>query len=168
MAPRMRLMAAASVLGAVAVAGTVAWLATQVYDASLVAIDHASRLDGIKKAHLSIMDDLDGGYGRLLAGEIGAGEYVAMANASSDRVRSLMSEASAASPQNEWRESYKAYVKALQHYDAYIRGTVEVASAMSGKGGQEFSSLASAMESASASKTAAVDRIIQSDMARPG
>ena len=164
----MSLAATAGVLGAVAVAGTVAWLASQVYDdASFVAIDHASRLDGIKNTHLAIMDDLDGGYGRLLAGEIGVGEYVEMANASSDRVRSLISEAKAATPRNEWRDSYRAYVEALRQYDVHVRDTVEVASAMAGSGGQEFRSIASAMESASASKTAAVDRIIQSEMARP-
>lgn len=177
MASRRGLAVTAGILGAVTAASFAVWLVPQGYDSpSFVVTDHAAHLDGVKNIHATIAADLDGGYARLLAGEIRADEYAVMAEASSEQVRSLIIDTVSADPPAEWQESYSAYVEALRQYNTYIRETVAAAAgeaaaagAASPSGGQgDAEGPGQAGEEASRYRDAADALAARSDQARPG
>jgi len=168
MASRKGLAVTAGILGAVTAASFAVWLVPQAAEnPSFIVTDHGAHLDGVRNIHTTIMDDMDAGYGRMLAGEIEADEYAAMAVVSSEQVRSLIIETITVDPPAEWRESYGAYVEALRQYNTYIRETVAVATEIAGGGDQGIAALEEAFAEASKYKTASVDLILQSDNARP-
>ena len=175
MGSRRGLAVTAGILGAVTAASFAVWIVPQgAEEASFVVTDHGAHLDGVKNIHATIMDDMDEGYGRMLAGEIEADEYAVMAEASSEQMRAMIVGTISADPPAEWRQSYEAYIEALRQYNTYIRETAAVAAKIAaggagGGGGGERGAeeLARDLDAASRYKTAAIDLIIESDRARP-
>lgn len=175
MGSRRGLAVTAGILGAVTAASFAVWIVPQgAEEASFVVTDHGAHLDGVKNIHATIMDDMDEGYGRMLAGEIEADEYAVMAEASSEQMRAMIVGTISADPPAEWRQSYEAYIEALRQYNTYIRETAAVAAKIAaggagagGGGEQGAEELARDLDAASRYKTAAIDLIIESDRARP-
>jgi len=150
------------ILVAITAASFLFWIIPQENPSTLIVSDYENYLDGVKKIHQVLQDDIETEFQDLLDGKTAPDDYIKMADITSSQVTVQISEFVTSKPSEKWQESYISYMEALKKFNSYIIETKVAASML--KEGQNNTEIIQKIESL---KLESQELINKSDKSRP-
>jgi len=150
------------ILVAITAASFLFWIIPQENPSTLVISDYENYLDGVKKIHQVLQEDIETEFQDLLNGKTTPDDYIKMADTTSSQVTVKISEFVTSKPSEKWQESYINYMEALKKFNSYIIETKVAASML--KEGQNNTEIMQKIESL---KSESQELINKSDKSRP-
>ncbi|HSB84240.1 MAG TPA: hypothetical protein VLD64_07130 [Nitrosarchaeum sp.] len=150
------------ILAAITAASFLFWIIPQENPSTLVVSDYENYLDGVKKIHQVLREDIETEFQDLLNGKTTPDDYIKMADTTSSQVTVQISEFVTSKPSEKWQESYINYMEALKKFNSYIIETKVAASML--KEGQNNTEIIQKIELL---KLESQELINKSDKARP-
>jgi hypothetical protein len=165
MASKKGMYVTVGILAVITIASFMVWVIPQNNQTDFQVSDFESHLDGVKAIHTTIGNDLEMEFQRMMDGNIEPQEYIAIADISSNQIKSQITQLLNSKPPDMWVDSYSQYIEALRQFNSYIRETIVTAKLMQdGKTGQELEEV---LEKAQKFKEDSTSTIKLSDMSRP-
>ncbi|MCE9653142.1 MAG: hypothetical protein K8Q89_08855 [Nitrosarchaeum sp.] len=150
------------ILAAITAASFLFWVIPQETTSTLVVSDYENYLDGVKKIHQILQDDIEKEFQNLLDGKTAPDDYIKIADGTLSQVTVQISEFVTSKPSEKWQESYISYMEALKKFNSYIIETKVVANML--KEGQNSTEVLQKIESL---KLESQELINKSDKSRP-
>jgi hypothetical protein len=150
------------ILAAITAASFLFWIIPQENPSTLVVSDYENYLNGVKKIHQVLREDIETEFQDLLNGKTTPDDYIKMADTTSSQVTVQISEFVTSKPSEKWQESYINYMEALKKFNSYIIETKVAASML--KEGQNNTEIIQKIELL---KLESQELINKSDKARP-
>lgn len=150
------------ILVAITAASFLFWIIPQENPSILIVSDYKNYLDGVKKIHQVLQEDIEAEFQDLLNGKTTPDDYIKMADTTSSQVTVQISEFVTSKPSEKWQESYINYMEALKKFNSYIIETKVAASML--KEGQNNTDVIQKIELL---KLESQELINKSDKSRP-
>ena len=150
------------ILVAITAASFLFWIIPQENPSTLIVSDYENYLEGVKKIHQVLQEDIETEFQDLMDGKTTPDDYIKMADVTSSQVTVQISEFVTSKPSEKWQESYISYMEALKKFNSYIIETKVAASML--KEGQNNTEIIQKIESL---KLESQELINKSDKSRP-
>ena len=162
MASKKGVMITVIILVAITAASFLFWIIPQENPSTLIVSDYENYLDGVKKIHQVLQEDIETEFQDLLNGKTTPDDYIKIADVSSSQVTVQISEFVTSKPPEKWQDSYISYMEALKKFNSYIIETKVAANML--KEGQNNTEIIQKIESL---KLESQELINKSDKSRP-
>ena len=162
MASKKGIVITCIILASITAASFLFWVIPQEVPSTLVVSDYENYLDGVKKIHQILQEDIETEFQNLLDGKTTPDDYIKIADGTLSQVTVQISEFITSKPSEKWQESYINYMEALKKFNSYIIETKVVANMI--KEGQNNTEVIQKIESL---KLESQELINKSDKSRP-
>lgn len=162
MASKKGIVITGIILVAITAVSFLFWIIPQENPSTLIVSDYENYLDGVKKIHQVLQEDIEIEFQDLLDGKTTPDDYIKMVDITSSQVTVQISEFVTSKPSEKWQESYISYMEALKKFNSYIIETKVAASML--KEGQNNTEVIQKIESL---KLESQELINKSDKSRP-
>ena len=162
MASKKGIVITGIILVAITAVSFLFWIIPQENPSTLIVSDYENYLDGVKKIHQVLQEDIETEFQDLLNGKTTPDDYIKMADITSSQVTVQISEFVTSKPSEKWQESYISYMEALKKFNSYIIETKVAANML--KEGQNNTEIIQKIESL---KLESQELINKSDKSRP-
>ena len=162
MASKKGIVITCIILASITAASFLFWVIPQEVPSTLVVSDYENYLDGVKKIHQILQEDIETEFQNLLDEKTTPDDYIKIADGTLSQVTVQISEFITSKPSEKWQESYINYMEALKKFNSYIIETKVVANMI--KEGQNNTEVIQKIESL---KLESQELINKSDKSRP-
>jgi hypothetical protein len=165
MASRKGIILTIVILAAITGASFVFWSIPQKSESTFVVTDYRNYLDGVKKIHEILQEDIDVEFQNMLDGKISPDEYITSTEVTTSQITAKISEFVTSKPSEPWQESYISYMDALKKFNSYVVETKVYANMIKeGSDQQEMSKILQKLETL---KAESKELVKNSDNLRP-
>ena len=120
MASRKGVVLTIVILAVITGASFLFWSIPQETESTFVVSDYANYLDGVKKIHEILQEDIEVEFQNMIDGKITPDEYIAITEITTSQVTAKISEFVTSKPSELWQESYISYMDALKKFNSYV------------------------------------------------
>ncbi len=165
MATRKGVIITIIILSAVTLSSFLFWFIPQNSQTTFFVSDFESHLDGIKRIHVVVTENIDTEFQNVLNGTLTPEEYIEMAEASSSQINSLIIQLVKSEAPSEWHGSYLNYIESLKNSNSFIRETIVAANLL--REGTETTEIDNIIQKINAFREESKSLIKTSDSERP-
>lgn len=137
MASKKGIILTVTILAIITGISFVFWTIPQKTESTFVVSDYKNYLDGVKKIHEILQEDIDVEFQNLVDGNTDPNDYITIAEVTNSQVTEKISEFVTSKPPEPWQESYISYMDALKKFNSYIIETKVYANMIKDGNGQE-------------------------------
>ena len=120
MASKKGVIITVSILVVITAVSFLFWIIPQENPTTLIVSDYENYLDGVKKIHQVLQEDIEVEFQDVLDGKTAPEDYIKNADITSSQVNAQISEFVTSKPSEKWQESYISYMEALKKFNSYI------------------------------------------------
>ena len=165
MATRKGVIITIIILSAVTLSSFLFWFIPQNSQTTFFVSDFESHLDGIKRIHMVVTENIDTKFQNVLNGTLTPEEYIEMAEVSSSQINSLIIQLVKSEAPTEWHDSYLNYIESLKNSNSFIRETIVAANLL--REGTETTEIDNIIQKINAFREESKSLIKTSDSERP-
>ena len=165
MATRKGVIITIIILSAVTLSSFLFWFIPQNSQTTFFVSDFESHLDGIKRIHVVVTENIDTEFQNVLNGTLTPEKYIEMAEVSSSQINSLIIQLVKSEAPSEWHGSYLNYIESLKNSNSFIRETIVAANLL--REGTETTEIDNIIQKINAFREESKSLIKTSDSERP-
>ena len=165
MASKKGIIVTIVILAVITGASFVFWTIPQKSESTFVVTDYRNYLDGVKKIHEILLEDIDVEFQNMIDGKISPDEYIAIAEVTTSQVTEKISEFVTSKPPEPWQESYISYMDSLKKFNSYVVETKVYASMI--KDGSDQQEMTEVLQKLETLKSESKELVKTSDNLRP-
>ena len=165
MATRKGVIITIIILSAVTLSSFLFWFIPQNSQTTFFVSDFESHLDGIKRIHVVVTENIDTEFQNVLNGTLTPEEYIEIAEVSSSQINSLIIQLVKSEAPSEWHGSYLNYIESLKNSNSFIRETIVAANLL--REGTETTEIDNIIQKINAFREESESLIKTSDSERP-